>query len=222
MGETPFGPFFDGRLPRKGGGDRRTPRARSRSWQRSFRCRTSIPPPVDIAPMSRFDEFVALHESLTARPDVEPRRLWACGLGVAFIAAAMVFTWTIILRGLFGVPVPVGGSDLGPEHAAAAYAVCAIVATFQATALLHLMIMVAARPLRAFCAMAGLAVLVVSLLPLTFRGPLGIAAATGGLNLVGGSVIVTLLATVTAISLRRREPPPSPPSAWPPRLPRGW
>lgn len=171
--------------------------------------------------MRRFDEFVALHESLTARPDVDLRRLWACGLGAAFVAAGMAFTWTLVLRGLFGIPVPAGGSDLGPELAAGVYAACAAMVAFQATALLHVLSAVAARPVRAFCWIAGLAVLIMSLLPLTARGPFDVAAATGGLNLAGGSIIIAMLATVTAISLRRRRPPP-PSSPRPPLLPGGW
>ncbi|KAB2346553.1 hypothetical protein F8566_24215 [Actinomadura rudentiformis] len=143
-------------------------------------------------------------------------------MGTAFVAAGLAFTWILVLRGLFGIAVPAGGSALDPEAAAGTYAACTAMAAFQATALLHVLTAVAARPVRAFCWIAGLAVLIMSLMPLTLRGSFDVAAATGGLNLVGGSLIIALLATVTALSLRRRRPPPPPPSPRPPLLPGGW
>ncbi|MFG2003043.1 DUF6069 family protein [Spirillospora sp. NPDC048911] len=191
-------------------------------WQRFFRCRTSVAPPVEPLPMSRFDEFVSLHESLTTRPKVDLRRVWACGVGTAFIAAGMMFTGVLLLRGLFGIAVPVGGSGLDPEPAAATYATFAGAATLQTTALLHILAVAAARPVRAFCWIGGLAVLMVSLLPLTLRGSFSVAAATGLLNLVGGCVVVALLATLTTALLRRRDPPPPPSPPRHPLLPGGW
>ncbi|MEU5882280.1 hypothetical protein [Spirillospora sp. NPDC047279] len=224
MGETPYGPFSDGRLP--GGGPPRIPQ--QRPWQRSFRCPASIPPPIGLAPASRFDDFLALHESLSSRPQVSLRRLWLCGLGVAVLAAVTVFAGVLALRSLLGIEVPAGSGGMTAEAAATTYGVCALAATVQATALLHVLIAVAARPIRAFCWIGGLAVLLVTILPLTLRGAWDVALATGALNLVGGAGAVALLAVVAAASLRHPGPPrpprsPAPPGPKPPPfLPGGW
>lgn len=178
-------------------------RPRTRPYQRSFRCRsTLVHRRPAAAPMTRFEEFMTLHESMSARPEVDLRRLWWSGLGAALVAAAMTFTGVMVMRGVFGIQVPIGGGDLAPHLAGATYAVCAVAATLQATALLHVLIAVAARPVRAFAWIGGMAVLIVTLLPLTLQGSLDAALATAAINLAGGAVIVGLLASVANSAVR--------------------
>ncbi|MBO2451975.1 hypothetical protein J4573_33150 [Actinomadura barringtoniae] len=197
-----FEPFSEG-LPGRGQDEQRVSRPRTRPYQRSFRCRsTLVQRRPAAAPMTRFEEFMTLHESMSGRPEVDLRRLWWSGLGAALVAAAMTFTGVMVMRGVFGIQVPIGGGDLAPHVAGATYAVCAVAATLQATALLHVLIAVAARPVRAFAWIGGMAVLIVTLLPLTLQGPIDAALATAAINLAGGAVIVGLLSSVANSALR--------------------
>ncbi|MFB4318038.1 hypothetical protein [Actinomadura sp. 21ATH] len=200
MGETPFESFFHD--PRRRG-QARGSRARRRPLERSFRCRASLRGPA-VAPLAQYEEFVRLHEEISARPGVYARRLWLCGLGAATIVAALMFGGVGLIRGMLDVQVPVFiGRDVGAESAALAYSLCAITAALQATALLHLLIGVAERPVRAFVWIGGTAVALVTLLPLTLRVPAAAALVTAGLNLIGGTALVGLLAAIAPACVRR-------------------
>jgi len=162
--------------------------------------------------MARYRRFVALHESLSLPPEVNERRLWAGGVAVTAAAALTAFTGVLVLRGLLGFDVPVfgGGGQAVPQ--AAVYALCAAAAGLQGTALLNVLASVTARPLRAFGWVGALAVLLVTVLPLTMSAPLVDALATAVTNLVEGCLIVGALAVAGAWSMHW---PPSP--TWAPR-----
>ncbi|XVQ08978.1 hypothetical protein ACQP1W_41555 [Spirillospora sp. CA-255316] len=188
MGETPFEPFFHG--PRGRGNRQRPP------LQGTFRCRAALPGPT-AAPMARYEEFVRLHEAFSARPRVHARRLWACGAGTAMIVSALMFTGVALVRGGLGIDAPVFvGARASTETAALAYGVSALIASVQATALLHVLLAMAERPVRAFVCLGAMAVTLLTLLPLTLRIPASSAWATAALNLVGGVALVGLLAVV--------------------------
>jgi hypothetical protein len=160
--------------------------------------------------MAQYEEFVRLHEEISARPEVHARRLWLCGLGTATIVAALMFGGIGLIRGMLGVQTPVfigAGADV--SAAALAYALCAIVATLQATALLHLLIGVAEHPVRAFVWVGGMATAMLTLLPLTLRVPAEAALSTAALNLAGGTALVGLLAAVAPACVRHGRPPRS-------------
>ncbi|GAA3925797.1 hypothetical protein GCM10023085_03820 [Actinomadura viridis] len=205
MGETPFESFFHGR-PGRG-----IPRGAHRlPLERSFRCRATLRGPA-VAPMARYEEFVRLHEAISAPPRVHGRRLWLCGLGTALIAGALMFAGVGIFRGLLGIQVPAFvGEGLDAEAAALAYAVCSSTATLQATALLRVLLAVSERPVKAFLWIGVTAVTLVTLLPFTLRVPVEAALATSALDLAGGSLIVGLLAGVARACVEWPEPPPSP------------
>jgi hypothetical protein len=92
--------------------------------------------------------------------------------------------------------------------AALTMALCGSVAALQATALLHVLIAVAARPVRAFACIGAMAVTLATLLPLTLRVPPDAALGTAALNLAGGSAAVGLLGAVAGACARWPEPPP--------------
>lgn len=96
---------------------------------------------------------------------------------------------------------------MSTQAAALSYAVCALAGTIQATALLHVLVVTAARPVRAFTWIGAIVVLLLTAIPLTLRGPpVAAVLATSGLNLVGGTVMVTVMAAITAALLHRPGP----------------
>ncbi|WP_433335929.1 DUF6069 family protein [Spirillospora sp. CA-294931] len=184
MPETPFEPFYGRR------GD-------VRPWQRSFRCSSArVRQP---APMARYREFVELHESLSASPEVTTRRIWLRGMGTAALAVSVAVAGILIGRAVAGPGVPVIlPSSAGTGDAVFTYAVCSGAATVQATALLHVLTAVAERPVRAFVSIAMAALAVATLLPLTLAVPAGPALVTAAVHLAGGAAIVLPLARVAA------------------------
>ncbi|GLZ13207.1 hypothetical protein Acsp04_34420 [Actinomadura sp. NBRC 104425] len=191
---------------RRHGADGAPPRA----WQRSFRCQSGIGRSAwraDSA-MARYRRFVALHEAFSQPPQVNERRLWLGGAGVSAAAAGMAFAGVLVLRGLFGFDVPAFGGHQGRAvPVATTYALCAAAAGLQATALLNVLATVAVRPVRAFGWIGALAVLLLTLLPLTVRAPLDDALATAALNLVTGCLITGSVAAAGAWSMSWPQPP---------------
>ncbi|GAA4072340.1 DUF6069 family protein [Actinomadura miaoliensis] len=222
MAGTPFGRFYgdspdrdrhgtEGAGHRAGRSRHGTDGAPPRAWQRSFRCQSGIGRSAWYADsaMARYRRFIALHEAFSLPPDVNERRLWLSGAGVSAAAAGTAFAGVLVLRGLFGFDVPVFGGGQGRAvPAAATYALCAAAAGLQATALLNVLASVAVRPVRAFGWIGALAVLLLTLLPLTVRAPLEDALATAALNLLTGCLITGSLAAAGAWS-----------TSWPPRPP---
>jgi hypothetical protein len=203
MGETPFEPFFHG-PPERRRGHRGSHRV---TLERSFRCRASLRGP-SAAPMARYQEFVRLHEAMSERPRVHVRRLWACGLGTALIVAVLMLGGVGLLRGVLGIEAPVFVAG-GVSSATAAFttAMCGAAAVVQATALLHVLMVVVERPARTFAWIGAMAVTLATLLPLSLRIPPDVALATAGLNLVGGAAAVGLLAAVANACFQWPDPP---------------
>ena len=193
MPDMPFGRYSGG-LP-----GRHVGRPAPRPFERSFRCPSSARRRPVEAPATRFQDFVALHEEISGTSYPALRPLWWTGMACALAAAALAFAVVMGLRGVFGVQVPVfAGRHTGTGAAATSLALCAVAGTIQATALMHLLLATAARPVRAFCWIGGAAVVLVAVLPLTLHGPLVAAFVTAGLNLAGGAGVIALLAAVVA------------------------
>src|SRR5262249_29569950 len=79
---------------------------------------------------------------------LNPGRLWAGGAATSGIPALMVIVVISVARGIFGVPMPVPARDHGMS--AIAYVGIAAGAAIVATALMHLLIVGAPRPLAFF------------------------------------------------------------------------
>ncbi|MFG2088213.1 MULTISPECIES: hypothetical protein [unclassified Spirillospora] len=195
MPDSSFGRYSGG-LP-----GRHVGRPAPRPWERSFRCpSTARRRPVE-APPKRYEDFVALHDEISARSGPPLRALWWTGGFAALAAGALAFAAALGLRTMAGVDVPVfAGRHTPAEPAAASYALCAMAGTIQATALMHLLLASSARPVRAFAWIGGIAVALLTILPLTLNGPLDAALATSGVNLLGGTAVVVLLSAVVAAS----------------------
>ncbi|MBT2211102.1 hypothetical protein [Actinomadura sp. NEAU-AAG7] len=196
MPDSPFGRYSGG-LPGRHAG-----RPAPRPVERSFRCpSTARRRPVE-APAKRYQDFVALHEEISAGSDPALRPLWWTGLACSMLAAGLAFVVVLGVRGLLEVGIPVfAGPHTGTAAAATSYALCAMAGTIQATALMHLLLATAARPVRAFGWIGGAGVLVVAALPLLPQAPPDAALVTAGLNLAGGAAVVALLAAVVAASM---------------------
>ncbi|MFA1538603.1 hypothetical protein [Actinomadura monticuli] len=195
MPDSPSG-RYPGGLP-----GRHVGRPAPRPWERSFRCpSTARRRPVE-APPRRYEDFVALHEEIEAVSGPPLRPLWWTGISASLVGGGLAFGAVMALRTIFGVEVPVfAGGHAAAAPAATSYALCATAATIQATALMHLLLSTAARPVRAFACIGAVAVFILTILPLTMRGPFDAALATSGINLVGGTFVVVLLSAVVAAS----------------------
>ncbi|WP_433462937.1 hypothetical protein [Spirillospora sp. CA-128828] len=196
MPDSPFGRYSGG-LPGRHAG-----RPAPRPWERSFRCPSTARQRPMEAPPRRYEEFVALHQEISAEGAGPPLRpLWWTGVSTALLGGVLTFAAVIGLRTMFGVEAPVfAGGHAAATPAATSYALCVAAGTIQATALMHLLLSSAARPVRAFAWIGGVAVALLTILPLTLRGPFDAALATAGINLAGGTAVVVLLSAVVAAS----------------------
>ncbi|MER7543323.1 hypothetical protein ABTW95_10010 [Spirillospora sp. NPDC127506] len=196
MPDSPSG-RYPGGLPGRHAG-----RPAPRPWERSFRCPSTARRRTVEAPPKRYEDFVALHEEIAAAESGPPLRpLWWTGISASLVGGGLAFAAVMALRAAFGVEVPVfAGGHTPAAPAATSYALCAMAATIQATALMHLLLATAARPVRAFACIGAIAVFVLTVLPLTMRGPFDAALATSGLNLAGGTAVVVLLSAVVGAS----------------------
>ncbi|TYK46186.1 hypothetical protein [Actinomadura decatromicini] len=194
MPDSSFGRYSGGPHGRRAG------RPAPRPWERSIRCpATARRRPPETAPARRYQDYVALHERISAAAGPPLRPLWWTGVCAALTAGMLGFAAVVGLRTTFGTEVPVfAGGHAAAAPAATSYALCAMAGTIQATALMHLLLASAARPVRAFAWIGGFAVLLLAILPLTMNGPFDAALATSGLNLVGGTAVVVLLSAVVA------------------------
>lgn len=180
-------------------------RPAARPWERSFRCPSTAVRRRE-APARRFEEFVALHAE--SEPELPLRQLWWTGLSCAAGGSLLTFAAVFGLRGMFGIEVPVfAGTDVAVEGAATSYALCVLAATVQGTALMHLLLAGAARPVRAFAFIGGLAVALMAVVPLLLNGPLDARVVTAGINLAGGAAVVVLLCAVVSASMAFRPGP---------------
>ncbi|MFB4308745.1 hypothetical protein [Actinomadura sp. GTD37] len=176
-----------------------------RPWERSFRCPSTARRRPPEAPPKRYEDFVALHEEIEAAAGPPLRPLWWTGVSASLVGGGLAFAAVMALRTTLGVDVPVfAGGHTAATPAATSYALCATAATIQATALMHLLLATAARPVRAFACIGAIAVFFLTVLPLTMRGPFDAALATSLINLFGGTSVVVLLSAVVAAS--RRSP----------------
>ncbi|CNG52744.1 Uncharacterised protein [Mycobacterium tuberculosis] len=191
MPDSPSG-RYPGGLPGRHAG-----RPAPRPWERSFRCPSTARRRPMEAPPKRYEDFVALHEEIAAEAGPPLRPLWWTGISASLVGGGLAFAAVMGLRAMFGVEVPIfAGGHASDTSAATSYALCATAATIQATALMHLLLATAARPVRAFAIIGAIAVFVLTVLPLTMNGPFDAALATSAINLAGGAAVVVLLSAV--------------------------
>jgi hypothetical protein len=129
-------------------------------------------------------------------PAFDAGRLWVGGLATALVAALTAAVGVLIATGLLDVDVlaPPGftGSVIGD------YAIAAAIAALLATALIHLLLVAAPRPLAFFGWIIGLLIIVVTLLPFASADELPTKLATAAINLVVGIAIASLTSGTAA------------------------
>ena len=155
---------------------------------------------------------------------LNPGRLWAGGVATAVITALIVVVGISIAKGIFGVPMPVPAPNGGMS--AVAYVGIAAAAAIVATALLHLLIVSAPRPLAFFAWIVFLGTVLGVLAPFSnsvFGSFSNIAylnskSSVAAINLIVGVAIGTLLSGVARSSVTRVPAPPTRPDT-PPTMP---
>jgi len=130
-------------------------------------------------------------------------RLWTGGIATAVVAALIVVAGVFIARGVLNISVlaPKRASDLG-NSSTAVYAGLAAAATLVATALLHVLLLGAPRPITFFVWIAALADLVAAAAPFTQSAPTSSKVFTSILNLIVGFAVISLLSGVAASAIR--------------------
>lgn len=119
-------------------------------------------------------------------PDtINPVRLWVGGFATAIVAALVVVVGVFIARGILGIPVlaPKAASNFG-DSTTAVYASLAAGCTLVATALLHVLLLGAPRPLAFFAWITALADVAVAAAPFTQPASLPSKVFTAVINVV--------------------------------------
>jgi Na+/phosphate symporter len=142
---------------------------------------------------------------------VNAGRLWVGGFATAIVAALIVVVGVFITRGILNIPVlaPKAASNFG-DSSTAVYAALAAGVTLVATALLHVLLLGAPRPLAFFGWITALADIAVAAAPFTQPASLQSKVFTAVINVVAGVAVISLL-TMVARSAARPRPGPRPP-----------
>ncbi|HEY7485752.1 MAG TPA: DUF6069 family protein [Streptosporangiaceae bacterium] len=139
---------------------------------------------------------------------VNTSRLWGGGLATAAVAALVAFAGVLLMRGVFDIDLlsPKGEGTLG-NSATAAYVVVAGIGALVATLILQILVLTTPRPLSFFSWIAGLVTVIFTVVPFTTDADLSSQAATAGINLAIGLVIVILLPQIGYSALETDEEP---------------
>jgi hypothetical protein len=147
---------------------------------------------------------------------VNAGRLWAGGVATLVVVALVVVVGISLCRGILAIPVPVPTFTGGMSDVT--YVLLACGAVLVATALVHLLIAAAPRPLVFFGWIVFLATVIAVLAPFSnsILGSGGHVAllsskvATATINLVAGIAIGSLLSGVARSAITRLRPDPYP------------
>jgi hypothetical protein len=141
------------------------------------------------------------------RAKVYGGRVWAGGVATAVVAALVVVLGVYIARDILNIPVlaPKAAGSLG-NSTTAVYAIVAAGGALLATALLHVLLLGAPRPVLFFTWITGLAVVLAVVAPFSEQAELQSKAATSLINLAVGVAVISLL-TGTARAAVQSPPP---------------
>jgi hypothetical protein len=148
-------------------------------------------------------------------PKLNVGRLWVGGVMAAVVVALLMIVGVAIARGIFAVPVPVPSAS--GTMSRFAYVAFGALAALVATALVHLLIMLAPRPLMFFGWIVFLCTVIAVLAPFqnsvfgsfSHISMLNSKISTAVINLGAGVAIGTLLVGVARSSVLVRRPPGS-------------
>lgn len=144
-------------------------------------------------------------ESVT--PKVDARTLWAGGLATALVAALAGVVATLVVTGVFGIPV-IAPSDAqgGIDYIGAAWlAGFGAIGGLVATALAHLLLLVAPRPMAFFGWIIALLTVALMVWPFTVGEQLRVQIASAAVYLLLGIVIGSLVSSMSTRALRPRS-----------------
>jgi Family of unknown function (DUF6069) len=150
---------------------------------------------------SQFQRWVEPSEH---RVSVDAGRMWAGGAATAVVAALVAFVGALIIRGVFGVPIIAPGNTPGTIDYVGAVWVGAFSAlgTLLATALAHILVLIAPRPMVFFGWIIGLATLATAVWPFSVTVADNVRLANSVLYLVIGVAIGALLANTANGAVR--------------------
>jgi len=142
----------------------------------------------------------------TGPESVNAARLWVGGFATAIVAALVVVVGVFIARGILNIPVlaPKASGNIG-NSTTAVYAILAAVCTLVATALLHVLLLGAPRPLAFFVWITLLADIAVAAAPFTQPASLSSKVFTAVINVVAGVAVISLLTMVARSAARPRQ-----------------
>ncbi|ASR36155.1 hypothetical protein BAY61_15370 [Prauserella marina] len=150
------------------------------------------------------------YEEEQARPSVDSRTLWAGGLATALVAALVGVVAVLVLRGVFGLPVIAPGNTNGAlDYIGAVWlALFGAVGALLATALAHLLLLVAPRPMAFFGWIIALVTVVFVVWPFTVSETLTVRLTSAAVYLVMGIAIGSLVSGMATRALRTRKTSP--------------
>jgi hypothetical protein len=135
-------------------------------------------------------------------PAVDARGLWTGGVATSVVAALVAVVGVLIVRGVFGVPVMAPGN--ADYVGAVGLAVFAAVGGLLATALAHVLLLFAPRPMAFFGWIAGLVTVVFAIWPATVGAGVAGHFANAVLYTVIGVAIDTLVGRTARQAVRPR------------------
>jgi hypothetical protein len=136
------------------------------------------------------------------RPTVDARSLWTGGVATAVVAALVAVVGVLIVRGVFGIPVMAPGN--AGYVGAVWLAVFAAVGGLLATALAHVLLLFAPRPMAFFGWIVGLVTLAFAIWPYTVRVGVAVHFANAVLYAVIGVAIGMLVSLAAGQAVRPR------------------
>ncbi|MGH3195347.1 MAG: DUF6069 family protein [Streptosporangiaceae bacterium] len=148
---------------------------------------------------------------------VDGRTLWSGGVATAIVAGLIALVGILICRWLFKIPILSPRQDgAWGDASTAGYVFASAACALAATGLMHLLLLSTPRPRMFFGFIMALATVVAVVFPFSSTAPWSQKAATGGVNLVIGVAIWSLIYGVSMRATRRyvvrRERPTYPPS----------
>lgn len=129
-------------------------------------------------------------------------RFWAGAVATAAVAALVGVVGSIVFEQILSIDLVVQDPFSTGSHMSA-YVIGGAASALLAGGLLHVLVVAAPRPRAFFGWIIGLLTVVAALLPLTWTSDLANALSTGGVNLLVGIAIWSLLSGVLGWTMRR-------------------
>lgn len=142
----------------------------------------------------------------SARPAVDARSLWTGGAATALVAALAAIVGVLVVRGVLSIPVIAPANTEGAiDYVGAVWlAGFAAIGGLMATAIAHVLLLFAPRPMAFFGWIVGLVTVAFAVWPFTVRVDSEVRIANAVLYLVIGIAIGTLLTTTANQAVRQR------------------